>query len=160
MAPSARPTTSAVDDTNSIARTLAGDESTFARTLSPFFDPQSTPIPSDELPALVGAVERLQAERTGSRWTVLLTSDADRAAVREAVRRARRGGDRVFVFLTPQVLFEESGLTDLERAYDRYADFERFRRELDRLGNVTAFEVGPGDRLRAVLAARRDRVSG
>jgi hypothetical protein len=146
---------------NTIARILAGDDSTFARTLAPFFDATpTTSVRHDELPPLVGAIERLHADRTGSRWTIILTGDTDRDEVRKAVRSARNGGDQVFVFLTPEVLFTADGLADVERAYERYADFERFRRELDRLGEVTAFEVGPRDRLQTVLDTRRERVSG
>lgn len=146
---------------NTVARVLAGDGSTFARTLAPFFDTTpTTPAGRDGMRPLVGAIERLHADRTGSRWTILLTGDTNRNEVRKAVQRARNDGDQVFVFLTPEVLFATDGLADVERAYERYADFERFRRELDRLGGVTAFEVGPGDRLQTVLDARRERISG
>jgi len=56
------------------------------------------------------------------------------------------------------VLYEPGGLADLERAYDRYLAFEEFRRELAKLDGVTALEVGPADRLSAVLeAGDRDR---
>jgi len=61
------------------------------------------------------------------------------------------------VFLTPSILFDPGGLVDLEAAYDRYVEFEEFRRDLARLPGVSAFEVGPGDRLDAVLATGRDR---
>jgi hypothetical protein len=55
------------------------------------------------------------------------------------------------------VLYEAGGLGDLEAAYRRYLDFEEFRRSLARLDRVQAYEVGPGDRLGALLASRRQR---
>jgi len=58
------------------------------------------------------------------------------------------------------VLYEPGGLADLERAYDRYLAFEEFRRELAKLDGVTALEVGPADRLSAVLEAGRSRSRG
>ena len=42
-------------------------------------------------------------------------------------------------------------------SYESYVDFEEFRRELSRLPRVTAFEVGPSDRLEAVLSERHRR---
>jgi hypothetical protein len=84
---------------------------------------------------------------------VIFTDDTHRAEVRETVRLAQRGDNRVLVFLTPTVLFEPGGLADLEGAYDRYRSFESFRRDLARLRRVSAFEVGPGDRLDAVLSS-------
>jgi len=61
------------------------------------------------------------------------------------------------VLLAPSVLYEPGGLADIEQAYDRYVEFEQFRRELARIDNVTALEVGPTDRLSAVIEAGRSR---
>jgi hypothetical protein len=93
----------------------------------------------------------------GAVWTVILTDDSRPERLREAITVARRGGNRVLVFLAPSVLFESGGLADLEAAYDRYVDFEELRRDLAGLPGVSAFEVGPGDRLDAVLATGRER---
>lgn len=139
------------------ARMLAGDDSAFAQTIKPFFDarrqPPTTAAGVDR--PLVAAIERLHVEQTSVGWTVLLTSDADRREVREAVRTASRNDGQLFVFLTPRVLFDTDGLADVASAYERYVEFEQFRRELDRHEGVTAFEVAPGDRLHAVLAQQR-----
>lgn len=136
---------------------LAREDSAFAQTLAPFLTDAGAYLHRVEGDLLFGAVERLRAEVGGDRWTILVTHDSDPTRVREAVRLARRGDDHVLVFLTPRVLFEEGALADTEAAYDRYADFEEFRKELDRLDRVTVFEVGPGDRVDALLAARRGR---
>jgi hypothetical protein len=50
-------------------------------------------------------------------------------------------------------LFEAGELADLETAYGRYREFEAFRTELERLGPVVAYEVGPGDRLSTLLSS-------
>jgi len=72
------------------------------------------------------------------------------------VKAARRNGAQVLVFLAPSVLYETGGLDSVDRAYDSYLDFERFRRSLDRFERASAFEVAPGDRLRAVLGRHGD----
>ena len=96
----------------------------------------------------------------GTSWTVLLTDDTHRTETRETAKLARRGSGRCLVFLTPTVLFEPGGLADLESAYARYREFEEFRRGLDSLDRVRAFEVAPGDRIGALLADRRRRGAG
>ncbi|QLG27435.1 DUF58 domain-containing protein [Halorarum halophilum] len=137
------------------ATRLDGDSSLFATRLSPFFeaaDPYIQRLAGDPLNE---TIRRVRVDVRGTTWLVILTDDTDRDRLREAVRLATNDGGFALVFLTPQVLFEERGLDDIEAAYARYVDFEEFRRELDRLPRVTAFEVGPGDRLDALLAARR-----
>ncbi|WP_255681357.1 hypothetical protein [Natrinema sp. SYSU A 869] len=64
------------------------------------------------------------------------------------------------VLLAPSVLYEPGGLADVEQAYDRYIEFEEFRRELSRMDNVRALEVGPADRLATVLEAGRSGGDG
>lgn len=136
---------------------LADDESKFATTLAPFFEETETYLERVSDDPLFRTIERLRAEVTGDRWTILFTNDRDRNQLREAVTLARRGDDQVLVFLTPCVLYEPTTLQDTETAYEQYLDFESFRRELGQLDRVTAFEVGPGDRLSALLSARRAR---
>jgi hypothetical protein len=87
---------------------------------------------------------------------IVATDDTAPDRVRGAIRAINRD-ERAVLYLTPHVLFEPGGLTDLERAYERYWEFERFRCELDRLPNAEAFEVAPGDRLDVVLDAQGER---
>lgn len=134
---------------------LAEEESAFARTLTPFFEATEPYVQRFEQDALFGAVERELTQLGGSVWTVLLTDDSQPNRVREAVRLATQQDNYVIVLLLPEVLFEPGGLGDLATAYERYAEFEEFRQELDRLPRVSAFEVGPGDRIEAILTARR-----
>jgi len=139
---------------------LSDDDSPFATTLRPFFeaaDPYVERIEGD--PLFAAARSRLTRLR-GSTWTVILTDDSNRAELRETVKLARRGDDHVLVFLAPRVLYEPDGMTDLETAYDRYLDFEEFRRTLASLDRVEVFEVAPGDRIGALLSRRRRRRAG
>lgn len=135
---------------------LGEDNSAFATRLKPFFadaDPYVERVTDDPL----YGVARTHLERSrGAVTAVVLTDDARRTETREVVKVARRYNDHVLAFLTPSALFERDP-TDLEAAYDRYADFERFRRELANLDRVSAFEVGPGDRLETLLAASKAR---
>ena len=142
------------------AALLADDDSAFGRRLRPLFeasDPYVDRVASD--PLFATARMRLTRLR-GTTWAVLLTDDSRPTETRETVKLARRGSGRCLVFLAPTVLFEPGGLADLEGAYGRYLDFEEFRRGLDALDRVRAFEVAPGDRIGALLADRRRRGSG
>lgn len=151
--PTAHPLTA-----RSVAATLNGTD-TFDSTLRPYFATvdHHTDTPQDN--PLFETVRTHLTQRRGSLLTVIFTDDTHQAEVRETVRIARRKGDRVVVFLTPSVLFDSDELADLETAYDRYQDFEKFRRQLTRLDRVSAFEVGPGDRLDAVLSVGKRRRS-
>lgn len=131
----------------------------FETTLRPYFATATTYVERIEDDPLFETARAMHARLSGTVWTVLFTDDTHRAEVRETVKLARRSGSRVLVFLTPSVLFEPGGLADLEAAYERYRSFESFRRELARLEGVSAFEVGPGDRLDAVLSSGRRRSS-
>lgn len=136
---------------------LDGDESTFDGTLAPYFeDRDAYRRQFDSLP-LYRAVTNGRFATNTAVWTVIVTDDANRAGLREAVKYARNESDQVTVFLTPTALFGETDIADLDRVYDRYADFEEFRRELANVARVSAFEVGPADRLAAVLSAGRQR---
>lgn len=139
---------------------LRPEESAFGATLRPFFARSDAYIERIEGDVLFETARTSLAGAAGAVRTVVFTDDSHRSATRETVKLARRGEGRVLVFLTPSVLFEDGDLTDLESAYERYVDFEGFRRELARLERVSAFEIAPGDRLNAVLAAGRDRRHG
>lgn len=136
---------------------LRDDDTPFARTLRPFFGVSTGYVRRVERDPLVETVRDHLPHIRRSVRTVILTDDSNRIEVTEAVKLARGGGGHVLVFLAPTVLFEPGGMADLERAYDRYLDFEEFRRELARIDRVEALEIGPGDRIDAVLANRRRR---
>lgn len=146
--------------TPAAARAAAGrlqaDDSAFGATLRPYFADAATYVQRIEADPLFGTARTALTRLRGSLWTIILTDDTNRAELRETVKLARRGDDNVLAFITPSVLFEPGGLADLEAAYDRYLEFEAFRRSLARLDRVAAFEVGPGDRIGAILDARRD----
>ncbi|SEP93388.1 DUF58 domain-containing protein [Natrinema salaciae] len=136
---------------------LEGDDDAFARTLRPFYADRQRYRERIAEDPLYGAVHRGVTNAHGSLWTVICTDDSRRGELRETVSLARRGGNEVTVLLAPSVLYEPGGLADVERAYDGYVAFEEFRRELARMDDVTALEVGPADRLSAILEAGRSR---
>ncbi|WP_276257989.1 DUF58 domain-containing protein [Haloglomus litoreum] len=141
---------------------LADEETPFATTLRPFLEATDPYVERVETNPLFATARSRLTRLRGSTWTVTLTDDSDRAELREAVKVARRGDDHVVVFLAPRVLYEPDAMADLESAYDRYLDFEEFRRNLAALDRVEAFEVAPGDRVGALLGQqrRRGRASG
>lgn len=156
----AGPPSSSVDlkhpkTTRRLAKQLAGDESIFATKIRQFTATAPSYIHRIEKDSLYGAVDYLQATTTATHLTAILTTDANRPWLRETVQAAAHGGNSVRVFITPQVLFSASELSNIERAYNRYYDFEQFRAELEQFGPVSAYEVGPGDRLERLLSARR-----
>jgi len=134
---------------------LRSDESAFGRTLRPYLGTAEGYVKRIERDSLFATVETYLSRLKGVSWVVLFTDDRNRTELREAVKLARADGDHVVVFLTPDVLFEPGELGDLDSAYEQYAAFEELRRELTSLDRVTAFEVGPGDRIDAILSAAR-----
>jgi uncharacterized protein (DUF58 family) len=138
------------------AQHLRDDASSFATRLEPFFADADSYVEQITDDPFYGVVRTYFERHTGMVTAVVLTDDARRTETREMMKVARRYDDHVLAFLTPSALFERNP-TDLEAAYDRYADFEQFRRELVNLNRVSAFEVGPGDRLEALLAANKAR---
>ena len=139
------------------AQRLRAEDSRFASGLVPFLseaDEYVRRLGSDPFYATVRT--ELQRNRD-SDVVVFLTDDEHRTEVYEAVRAARKGNTRVVVFLLPSVLFEPGGLTDLDAAYEQYVDFDGFRRDLAAVEDVTAFEVGPRDRIEALRMRPRRR---
>ena len=143
------------DTTRRLAQQLTGDNSAFATKLRQFTATAPSYTQRIESDPLYGAVDYLQATTTATGLTIILTTDTNRPWLRETVQAAARDGNSVLVFLTPQVLFNAGELSDIDRAYSRYYDFEQFRTELEEFGPVVAYEVGPGDRLARLLSARR-----
>jgi uncharacterized protein (DUF58 family) len=138
-------------------RLLAGDRSAFGRALRPFFAGRKRYVDRIEADPLARTTRSELRSLSESVVTVLVTDDERPSEVRETVELARRGDDRVVLFLLPSVLFEPGGLADLEDAYRRYVEFEEFRRSLAGRSRVSAFEVAPQDRIAAVLSAGRRR---
>jgi len=87
--------------------------------------------------------------------TIIVTDDQYKTELREAVKVARRGDGEVLVFLTPDVLYGQQNLTNIEAAYNEYTTFESFRRDIASLSAVRAFEVGPRDQLLRIMPTNR-----
>lgn len=130
--------------------TLADDDGPFGRVLRAYFETPSTTLrggAQDSLSSIVPTLfERYRAPST----VMVLTTDDDREELRRAVDRLRGRGSEVYAFIAPRVLFEPLGSIENGRLRSQYRGFESFRRELDRRGGVTAFEVGPADRLATI----------
>lgn len=141
--------------TQILARYLRNEHDAFATKLQPFLSTVDTYIHRVMDDPLYEAVRRQQSRRTGNVWTALITDDSRREETMEAVRLASSEGNHVLVFLTPRVLYEGGSLADLSDAYHRYVEFEEFRRRLDGLPRVSAFEVTPGERLQSLLTSQR-----
>jgi len=137
---------------------LDSDDSAFGRTLAPYFTERDVYRRRfDFAPALSGGQGTPSSgRRRPSGPSSSPTTPTGRAAGGRHVR-PRRESDQVTVFLTPTALFADGDVDDLDAAYDRYSEFEAFRRELANLEHVSAYEVGPADKLAAVLSVGRDR---
>jgi uncharacterized protein (DUF58 family) len=135
------------------ATTLAGDRSRFAGRLRPYFEAADVYARRGGPNPLLEAATTGDAEGPGV--TLVFTDDDGREELLETVRAGEGGDGHVVAFLTPSVLFEPGGLASLDDAYDRYVDFEQFRREIARRPTAGAYEVGPRDRLEALLAVNR-----
>lgn len=142
-------------DARRAADHLAGDDSAFSRTLTPFFEDAATYVQRIDDDPLFHTMRTLVQQHAETTWVVIFTDDTRRAELQETVKVARQGGTQVMVFLAPSVFFNQDGLTDLNAAYRQYVDFEEFRQTLTSLDRVTAFEVAPQAKLETVLANNR-----
>ncbi|MDJ1434304.1 DUF58 domain-containing protein [Halostagnicola sp. A-GB9-2] len=143
---------SRTNPTNALEK-LGTDNSRFTDQLKPFYENQtvySTRIRNDPFSS---AVESILNDRWGNALTVLCTDDSNPTELKTIVRLLRANGNTVLVLLAPTILFESGALVDAESAYDTYLSFETLRRNIDQLDGVSAFEIGPGDRLTSVLTA-------
>jgi uncharacterized protein (DUF58 family) len=91
---------------------------------------------------------------------VICTDDSNPSELRNTVGLARRNATEVVVFMTPTVAFDSDLLADLETAYDRYQAFDQFRRELNEIGSVTAYEVGSPDQISTILSGSQATTGG
>jgi len=139
----------------SAARQLSDDDSAFARTVAPFLEDTEAYVHRIESDPLFQATRRILAETPGEVWLILLTTDTGRNRLRDTASLVAGEGGHLSLFLTPRVLFDPGAMDDLTAAYDRYASFESFRRTVDGTPRTDVYELGPGDRLDALLAARR-----
>jgi uncharacterized protein (DUF58 family) len=136
---------------------LLQDQGPYASTLRPYFEETDRYVVEFDDYPLLGASRAMLAVPGELDWCVVFTDDTDREEILEAVSRLRRGESWVTVFLAPSVFFDPDGIADFDRAYSRYVEFEEFRRRLANLNRVSAFEVGPGDRVEAILGDSADR---
>lgn len=144
-------------DAADIAQQLSNRNSAFATTLRPYVTDPGSYIERLADDALFAAVRQLADDQFKNGWTVLFTDDTDPNRVIEAAKIAVKNGDIVTVFITPSTLFSPRENQAQPPDYDTYVEFEAFRRDLDGIPGVVAYEVAPGDRMEAVLAAGRQR---
>lgn len=145
--PDEKQTTYTVSSTPEITPT-----STFEETLHPFFSNREAYIHRVESQPMFTAVRTRLARRNRSPWLVLFTDDTNRAELIETVKFARRQNAPTTVFLSASTLFNDGGLSDLKAAYLDYQDFREFQSTLKEYG-ATVYEVGPSNRIDAILAA-------
>ena len=134
-----------------LANRLDHNRSEYATVLKPFFENADPYIKRVEDKPLVESIRRYQTRGRDPIRTILLTDDSFPTEVRETVRRSARGEGHTLVFLTPSVLYSELGLANLDEAYAQYREFEEFRKQLSNHPRVSTFEIGPEDRINAIL---------
>ena len=134
------------------AQLLSG-ETAFESRLRPFFEDAEQYVQRIVDEPLFGAVRVASTALDSGARTIIISDDEHRTELLEAVKAARGGDGHVVAFITPSVLYDSRTLADIDDAYRRYTEFEAFRRDLAAVSRVSAYEVGPTDRLTAVLAA-------
>jgi len=149
-----QPAAQTLADRQRIATKLAATKSTFATQLQPFFTSTGGYMEAIDTDSLFHSLRVGMRRIPGTMWTVVISSDTRRNELFEAVRMASRGDNRVAVFLTPQVLFTGAIEADPDAAYEQYRSFISFRDRLDKYDGVSAFEVGPQDRIATILGGR------
>lgn len=120
--------------------------------VAPYFDARDAYLHRIAEQPLFTATQHAIDRLSGNRVTVLLTDDSARTEIWETAKLASRGAGQCLVFLTPRALYDTSRLSDLDAAAERYVSFESFRRDLDAMPGVRAFEITPSDRPATLLA--------
>ncbi|THE65054.1 DUF58 domain-containing protein [Salinadaptatus halalkaliphilus] len=128
----------------------------FETTLRPFYEARASGTDRVTVDSLTSAIRATTSSHNRGQ-TVIVTDDSRPAELRETVSLAHSHGNDVLVLLAPSVLYETDRITALEQSFDQYVAFENLRRDLTRIERVTALEVGPGDRLSAIVDAGRSR---
>jgi len=134
-------------------RNVAGENS-FDRILRSYRDWEQ-PLETGAGNSLAGAIAKGGSMTAGQPWSLIITSDREPQEIRAAVAQSLEVSDFTMVFLLPSILFESDTVTDPEQTYQRYVRFEELRRELNADARIAVFEIGPGDRLDAVLNGAR-----
>ncbi|WP_336339404.1 DUF58 domain-containing protein [Haloarcula brevis] len=152
-------------DTESSAETATGRTGTLRGAPGPVTEAQS-PIETTllayrdaagskrHLPnqPLYNGLQAAPREIRGADLLVICTDDSNPDELRNAVGLAGRNATEVVVFVTPSVAFDTDLVADLDEANERYRAFDQFRRELDGIDSVTAYEVGSPERMAALLS--------
>jgi uncharacterized protein (DUF58 family) len=134
------------------AQLLSG-KTDFENRLRPFFEDAEQYVQRIVDEPLFGALRVASTTLDGGARTIIISDDEHRTELLEAVKSARGGDGHVVAFITPSVLYDSRTLAEIDDAYRRYTEFEAFRRQLAAVSRVSAYEVGPTDRLTTVLAA-------
>ncbi|WP_197052476.1 DUF58 domain-containing protein [Halobellus rufus] len=138
-----------------LAQRLEGRTSSLGRTLRPYFAEPGSYIERLAEDPLFEAVRRSVDTNNRHSWTILFTDDTDPRRTIEAAKMAAKNDGVVTVFVTPSSFFTPQTQQTDQSMYDEYLDFEDFRRELDSIPQVAAYEVTPRERMQAVFAAGR-----
>lgn len=138
-------------ETRLLAERLGDDNSAFNRKIAPFVAEGTTRLRHTTDDPLTQTVATYLNAGGQSVRVALIAGDAYRSELYEAARVAGQRSPEVLAFITPTVLFESQPLGNIENAYGRYSDFERYRQQLDHIDNVTAFEVAPSDALDTIV---------
>lgn len=133
--------------------TALPSEGPMSDRLRPFFETAETYVKQLTDRPLFETIRTAMARQNGTVRLIVVTDDEGQTELRESIKLASDDDGQVLVFLTPTVLYERYGHNDLDTAYQRYTEFETFRRTIASSPDVEAFEIGPSDRLATVLAA-------
>jgi hypothetical protein len=141
---------STVDTSRAITQ-LHTDQSAFGTKLSPFLSGSATTTHQVEDEPLRQTAQTYLKRHGENVRVAILSDDHRRSELYETAKLAGQLSQEVIIFVTPSVLFESEDIAAIDNVYARYSAFERYRSKLDKLENVTAFEVTPGSKLQSVI---------
>ncbi|MDY7081472.1 MAG: hypothetical protein SXQ77_03480, partial [Halobacteria archaeon] len=132
-------------------------DSSFEEKLLPIFSETTSYVDRLEDNQLFSTIRNHVSKIDENKTVVLFTNDSNKQELREIVKLARRRGDSIAMFITPNSLFQAHNIDDAEDAYDSYREFEEFRRNLSGMNRVSVFEVGSRDRVEWILRMANSR---
>ncbi|ELZ89401.1 DUF58 domain-containing protein [Haloferax sulfurifontis] len=146
----------APEDARKRSRRLDGDDSAFAATLRPYLKDGESYVSRVSDRPLFDAVKSACSRSDRQDHLVLITDDSAKVETYEAVVVASKRSSQTSVFLTPTTFFDDAAEGETVDANGAngagdaagFVAFEEFRKRLERLPNVTAYEVAPKSAMR------------
>lgn len=134
-------------------------DKTKLKKLEKYFQQQQTYIQKIQKDPFFNTAQLYLTNLQGTTWTAIFTDDTEKQTLKETAKIARKKDNHCLIFITPEILFKKGTLKDLDKAYQKYKEFEQYRKKLTKLPRITAYEIAPGDKLTTILTQNKQKTT-